>query len=189
MADFAEAVLRLHRCPLGGLPIERAYDPDEIRQEWQRDAIWYADSSSRAGGAAVLVSEAASVLAACRDTPDNGCLVHRDLTPHNVLTADGQIVAIVGWDHAGVSAPYEDVGKVLVGLLGALSILYSARLEAACEFLRIYAQGIHRSTVELHNRCLPFALDTLLDWVIGIKNAPRDDLVWATEQILAGNDI
>jgi hypothetical protein len=33
---------------------------------------------------------------------------------------------------------------------------------------------------------LVFALDALLDWVIGGKNAPAEELVWATSVIVRG---
>jgi hypothetical protein len=57
------------------------------------------------------------------------------------------------------------------------------------EFVKAYASGLGLSSSELGEQCIPFALDTVLDWVIGIKNAPQDELVWATRQIVERNYI
>lgn len=189
VANVAEAVCDLHDSDLHDLPVGPAYDPHSLLDLWQEDARWYEDNADRAGRFADLVRRGASVLAGFRDVPPDGSLVHRDLTPDNILAENGAFVAIVDWDHAGFSAPQEDVGKIIIGLLGMLPLPRSLRLPLARVFLDTYRRRRSLSTEELFLQSVPFALDTLLDWVIGGKNAPREELSWAAEQILRKDGI
>lgn len=179
----AEAVAVLHDSDPRDLCMDAQYDADSILNGWQEDARWYEEHAERAGKAADLVREAASVLAGHSGVPPCGSVLHRDLTPHNILTENGAI-ALADWDHAGFSAPQEDVGKIIIGLLGMLSLPRSLRLPLARVFLDTYSQKRSLSAEELFLQSVPFALDTLLDWVVGGKNAPREELSWALEQIL-----
>ena len=183
MVRIAEAAAVLHDADPRDLCIDTQYDTDSILNGWQEDAGWYEENAKRAGKAADLVREAASVLAGCSGVPPCGSVLHRDLTPHNILTENGAI-ALVDWDHAGFSAPQEDVGKIIIGLLGMLLLPRSLRLPLARVFLDTYSQRRSLSAEELFVQSVPFALDTLLDWVVGGKNAPREELSWALEQIL-----
>jgi aminoglycoside phosphotransferase (APT) family kinase protein len=184
----AEAVAVLHDSDPRDLCMDAQYDTEAILGGWQEDAGWYEENAERAGKAADLVREGASVLAGHSDVPPCGGVLHRDLTPHNILTENGAI-ALVDWDHAGFSAPQEDVGKIIIGLLGMLLLARSLRLPLARIFLDTYSQRRSLSAEELFVQSVPFALDTLLDWVVGGKNAPREELSWATEQILRKDGI
>ena len=183
MVRIAEAVAVLHDSDPRDLCIDAQYDTDSILNGWQEDARWYEENAERAGRAADLVRKGASVLAGHSGVPLCGSVLHRDLTPHNILTENGAI-ALVDWDHAGFSVPQEDVGKIIIGLLGMLSLPRSLRLPLARVFLDTYSRRRSLSAEELFSQSVPFALDTLLDWVVGGKNAPREELSWALEQIL-----
>ena len=188
MVRIAEAVAVLHDSDPRDLCIYAQYDSSSILSGWQEDAGWYEENAERAGKAADLVREAASVLAGHSGVPPCGSVLHRDLTPHNILAANGAI-ALVDWDHAGFSAPQEDVGKIIIGLLGMLVLPRSLRLPLARVFLDTYSRRRSLSTEELFSQSVPFALDTLLDWVVGGKNAPREELSWALQQILKSEGI
>ena len=183
-AGLAEAVATLHHLNPDGLPVDPEYCPQSVLQLWAEDAEWYEQNAGEAREFAGLVTRGASVLAECRKAPSCDSVVHRDLTPNNVLAKNGAFAAIVDWDHIGFSAPQEDVGKALIGLLGMLSLPRSSRLPLARTFLDAYCLRESLSAEELLTQSVPFALDTLLDWVVGGKNAPRAELSWAVEQIL-----
>ncbi len=181
--DLAHAVAALHSLGPTGVPIDLTYDPHEVLRTWQEDAEWYVENADRAGPAAGLVRKAASVLADHRDVPPQGCLVHHDLIPDNILVERSSVL-LIDWDHACISAAQQDVGTALIGLLGMLSLPHDARISLAKAFVDSY--GRHRSATaeEVFLQSLPFALDAVLDWVIGGKNAPREELSWALEQII-----
>ncbi len=184
VANIAQAVAALHKCDPSDLCIDPAYDPHSLLDLWQEDAEWYEENAERAGKAADLVRRGASVLADSCDVPSWGSVLHRDLTPNNILAENGAFVAIVDWDHAGFSASQEDVGKALIGLLGMLTLPRNLRLPLARAFLDAYSRTESLSVEELFFQSVPFALDTILDWVVGGKNAAREELSWATEQIM-----
>lgn len=187
--DFGTVIATLHQRDLNRFPIERDYDPGNLLSVWREDSVWYRNNAHRAQGHSNLVVEAADILATREDVPRTGSLIHRDLTPYNVVLMGDEFVGIVDWDHAGVSAAQEDVAKAVIGLLIISSVSCDERLQLAAGFLSAYASGSDVSPSELLEHCVPFALDTILDWVIGIKNAPRDELVWATRQIVERNCI
>jgi len=184
----AEAISALHACDPRKLCVDSPYDPDSLCGQWQEDAMWYREHAAEAGRYANLVLRGAARLAERFDVQPIGAFLHRDLTPYNIL-ARGSSVVLVDWDHAGFSAPQEDVGKTLIGLLSMLSIPRSVRLQLAWTFLGVYSHLRSLPTAELMSQSLPFALDTLLDWVVGGKNAPQEELSWATEQILTNDCI
>lgn len=183
-ASIAQAVVAVHERDPGDLGIDLTYDPHSVLSTWQEDVEWYEKNAERAGKAADLVRRGASVLAAFLDVPPSASVVHRDLTPNNILADNGTFVAIVDWDHAGLSAPQEDIGKALIGLLGMLTLPRAVRLPLARAFVDAYSRRRSLSADELFAQSVPFALDTILDWVVGGKNAPREELSWATEQIM-----
>jgi len=183
MVNTAVAVAALHNCDPGGLPIDTTYDPDSVLSLWREDAEWYVKNADRAGEAADLVRRGASELARHSKAPPRGSVAHLDLTPYNILAENGAVI-LVDWDHAGFAAPHEDVGKMLIGLLGMLSLPRVSRLPLARAFLDAYSRETSCSREELFIHSVPFALDTILDWVVGGKNAPREELSWATERIL-----
>jgi len=53
----------------------------------------------------------------------------------------------------------------------------------AREFLAAYARESGFSREVLFEESLPFALNLLGDWLVGGKNAPRDELAWATQEL------
>lgn len=181
---LAEAVAALHACSPSDLSIDPAYDPSYLRKLWQEDAVWYEEHAKEAMGYARLVRTGAAVLARCDEVPEYGSVLHRDLTPYNILTENSDFTAIIDWDDAGFSAPQEDVGKTLIGLLSMLAIPRGCRISLSRIFLDTYGSLNSLSSEELFAQSLPFALDTLLDWIVGGKNALRAELAWATEQIL-----
>ncbi|MCC6484393.1 MAG: aminoglycoside phosphotransferase family protein [Armatimonadetes bacterium] len=183
----AEVVSALHAFEPCDSGMECPYDPDSVRNQWQEDVVWYREHAIQAGRYANVVLRGAAVLADCLEVPSVGAFLHRDLTPYNIL-ASGSSIILIDWDHAGFSAPQEDVGKTLIGLLSMLSIPRSVRLQLALRFLDIYSHLRSLSKAELFSQSLPFALDTLLDWVVGGKNAPQEELSWAMEQLLR-NDL
>ena len=189
IADLGNAIATLHQYDLDNLSIEGDYDPGKLLNVWREDAAWYRDNAHTAQEYTDLVIEAAAILAAREEMPRHGRLIHRDLTPYNVVMVENRFGGIVDWDHAGIAAPQEDVAKAVIGLLIMSSVPYGQRLQIAGEFVRVYASAVRRSAFEFFEQCVPFALDTILDWIIGIKNAPRDELAWATRQILERNGI
>jgi aminoglycoside phosphotransferase (APT) family kinase protein len=185
VVGLAHAVAALHNINPSDLSLDPSFDPDLVLATWREDVEWYKDNAGRAGDGAGLVCEGASALAQYPHVPRHACVTHRDLTPHNILAQNGGIT-LVDWDHAGLAPPQEDVGKILIGLLAMLAIPRSLRLGLGETFLQAYAETRSLSPDELLLQSLPFALDTVLDWVVGGKNAPGSELRWATEQILKG---
>jgi Ser/Thr protein kinase RdoA (MazF antagonist) len=181
VASAARALATLHHLPAEALGVDPSYEPGAVVRTWQWDAGWYLKHADSAGDAAKLIRKAAAVLAGYTQAPVKACVLHRDLTPYNLLAEGGQFTAIVDWDHVGFSPLQEDVGKALIGLLGMLSIPRPSRLRLARAFLDAYAQAAALPAEELYQQSVPFALDTILDWIIGDKNAPREELAWAVE--------
>ena len=184
VAEVGRAVARLHDCDPGDLSVNTTYEPGSVLATWQEDRVWYEENAERAGESAGLVRRAASVLAGYREVPQYACVIHRDLHPYNILGENGAFVAIVDWDHAALAPPQEDVATALIGFLAMLSLPRSVRLALARTFLEAYGQARSLAVEELRSQSAPFALDTVLDWVVGGKNAPREELPWATEQIM-----
>jgi aminoglycoside phosphotransferase (APT) family kinase protein len=189
VTSVARAVAALHGLAPQELGIAQSYDPASVLRTWQCDAAWYENHADQAGATADVVRAAALVLAGRAQAPSAGCVVHRDLTPYNILAGDGTFAALVDWDHAGFSARQEDVGKAVIGLLGMLAIPRERRIPLASTFLRSYAGASSLPDEELYEQCVPFALDTILDWIVGGKNAPREELAWATEQVMNAEGI
>lgn len=187
MRDLAAAVSELHQSDHTRFGMDKGHDRARVLASWREDSAWYRDNAWRAEGAADLVVQAAAILAERDDVPQDACLIHRDLTPYNVVVSDGVFAGIVDWDHAGVAAAQEEVAKAVIGLLIISGIPCDERLLLTAEFLRAYASSLRLSSAEFFEQCVPFAFDTILDWVIGIKNAPRDQLVWAMQQIVERN--
>ena len=182
--QLAGIVRSIHLTPLEALGIGDALSAAEIQTGWREDALWYRRNASRAGQFAPQVEEWAGVLENQQPAPGEACLVHRDIHPYNVLVRGEEVVAVVDWDFAGVSSPYEDVAKAAIGLLTMMNAPREEKSNLARSFVHAYAAESASDEALLRARLKPFALDTLLDWIVGGKNAPRSELVWAAVQML-----
>jgi aminoglycoside phosphotransferase (APT) family kinase protein len=149
------------------------------------DAHWYTahvgSADSRASG---LVLRGAEILATKEVSVQKACLAHRDLTAYNITTKGQTFSGIIDWDHAGIASPEEDLGKCILGLLVPLPIPTEERIEMVQPFLQRYCSLTGFTMEKVYAAPLAFALDAALDWLIGGKNAPMSELVWATSLIL-----
>ncbi|WP_239021819.1 phosphotransferase family protein [Nocardioides jishulii] len=100
--EFADEDLRIEPFPgdRGDLPAHVEAHLDDLRA---------LDDAGR-DGLRRLVREAQDVL----DEVGRTCLVHGDLTPKNVvLTPEGDVAALVDWEHAHSGMPHADLGSLL----------------------------------------------------------------------------
>jgi aminoglycoside phosphotransferase (APT) family kinase protein len=188
VADFASAVAALANVDTLGTGL-RAATPKEVSSTVRKmlvdDAQWYVAHVPRdEGRIRELVLRGAEALATATAGGQKACLTHRDLCSPNVMVKDGVFSGIVDWDHAGVDAPERDVGVCIAGLLVTLPISKDERAYVVRRFLESYSERRPAERAEARALSRAFALDALLDWLIGGKNAPRSDLVWATSLVL-----
>jgi hypothetical protein len=184
VTNLARAVATLRGLTTEKLDISQSYDPTSIVCAWQCDAEWHRNPADQAGTTSGLVRRGASYPASHDRVPSSACVLHRDLSPYDVLAEGDAFAAPVGWDSVGFSACQEDVGKALAGLLGMLAIAHKKRTSLASTLLHTYAQASSVPGDEPYRQSVPFALDTMLDWMVGGKSAPRDGFAPATEQIM-----
>ncbi len=112
------------------------------------------------------------------------CLAHRDLTAPNITVRGRAFSGLVDWDHAGLGPPEQDLGSCVTGFLVTLPIPKPERAQMVGMLRDSYRVSARSLSAESWRMALLFALDALLDWVAGGKNAPMVELAWATSGIV-----
>jgi aminoglycoside phosphotransferase len=185
--DIAECVAtlrRLNTADLGLRQVSAEELGESVTQMFRTDAEEYlAGTACCDEVTARLVRQGAEMLATHSFGPQRLCLAHRDLTGPNIMVRNQSFSGLVDWDHASIDPPARDVGSCIAGLLVTLPIPEAERVEIAGHFLQHWQQ-VTDGGDETRNTALLFALDALLDWLLGRKNAPRGELVWATSLVL-----
>ena len=185
IADSLVATSRLDLAASGlGIPKD-----EEMRRSVARrfadDSAWSAEHAPAEPEAVRdLVLRGAKILASAEVTSGAARLCHSDLVTSNILVRDGSLSGLVDWDYAEVAPPELDLGMCMLGLLVSIPIARRERvcmLEAMLERYEREAGGLDAGTM---SSALVFALDALLDWTIGGKDAPLDDLTWALSGIM-----
>jgi aminoglycoside phosphotransferase (APT) family kinase protein len=131
-----------------------------------------------------LVRQRSELLAGTRVQSQRACLVHHDLCGSNIMVMGDQFSGIVDWDWASADAPERDLGVFVASLLVTLPVPESDRIALADSALRAYYGVLDAQLAEHWPDVSIFALDTLLDWLVGGKNAPRHELIWATSLVM-----
>jgi len=186
--DIADCVAALGRLNTGDLGLHQM-SAEELGESvtgvFGADAEEYRAGATRCDEAAAsLLRQGAEILAAHRFGPQRPCLAHRDLTAPNIMIRNQSFSGLVDWDHAGLDPPARDVGSCIAGLLVTLPIPEAERVEMVGRFLDQYWRQVADGSDEVRNAALLFALDALLDWLLGGKNAPSSELAWATSVVL-----
>ena len=169
-----------------GIPVP---DADGLRRQvaakFAHDVRWYVEHA-RAADEQVrrLVLRGAGILAEADIPVSAASLCHSDLVASNITVRDGLLSGLIDWDYAEVGPAALDVGSAMLGLLVTIAIPRDERLQMLAAMLarcQSHAESCDESTETM---ALVFALDALLDWTIGGKDAPRDDLIWATSGVI-----
>jgi thiamine kinase-like enzyme len=149
----------------------------KLKQRFAEDSAWYLEHAPADTEARDLVLRGARILAQAELSVSSATLCHYDLVASNITVRDGLLSGFIDWDYAEVSPPELDLGSIILGFLVSLPIPRPERLRLLQAMLTRY--GSQAETMPLL-----FALDALLDWTIGRKDAPMDDLIWALSGII-----
>jgi aminoglycoside phosphotransferase (APT) family kinase protein len=178
--DVADSLAAMSRLDLGASGLHMPTKEQLHRKVAGRfvgDARWYVEHAPGANAEARnLVLRGAEVLANAEISVRTPTLCHSDLVASNIMIQDGRLSGFIDWDYAEVGPPELDLGSCMLGILVSVPIPRPERLRLLQAMLTRY--GSQAETMPLL-----FALDVLLDWVIGGKNAPMDDLIWALSGI------
>ncbi len=185
IADCVAALGRLNTKDLGLRQVSAEELGESVRWMFVADAEEYLAGATHCDEvAARLVRQGAEILAVQRSISRRPCLAHRDLTAPNIMVRNQSFSGLIDWDHVGLGPAERDVGSCIAGLLVTLPIPETERVETIGRFLQQYWRQVADGPDEVRNAALLFALDALLDWLLGRKNAPRSELVWATSLVL-----
>ncbi len=186
--QIADSLVAMSRLELGtsGLRIPTKEElRHAVRRRFANDSTWYVEHASDGDGAARdLVLRGAEILACAELDLGVASLCHSDLVASNILIRDGAVSAFIDWDYAEVGPRELDLGVCMLGLLVTLPIPRCERLHLLDAMLEQHALLLGDPAVTERCAALPFALDALLDWTIGGKDAPLDDLVWALSGVV-----
>jgi hypothetical protein len=102
----------------------------------------------------------------------------------NILIRDGALSGFIDWDYAEVAPPELDLGICILGFLVSIPIARRERLRLLEAMSARHGHHAGDLGSAAKNSALLFALDALLDWTIGGKDAPLDDLIWALSGVI-----
>jgi len=182
IADCISALAKLEPVDLGLQDMSADDIAHTVSAGLAEDAAWYNNHApSDDPEVHTLVTRGADMLAAYQVSPHPACLAHHDLTGGNIMVRERRLAGFVDWDYAGLDLPERDVGSCISGFLATLPIPLSERAEMMTLFLACRYSGRDQ---EAETASFIFALDSILDWLIGGKNAPRHELIWAASVVL-----
>jgi aminoglycoside phosphotransferase (APT) family kinase protein len=179
--DIADSLVALSRLDLTASGLQMPAKEElhgNVARRFADDAQWYVEHAPAAdANARGPVLHGARILANAEVAVSAASLCHRDLVGSNITVRNGLFSGFVDWDYAGVDPPELDLGSCVLGFLVTIPIPKRERLRLLQAMLTRY--GSQAETMPLL-----FALDALLDWTIGGKDAPMDDLIWATSGVI-----
>ena len=181
--SLADALSSLHAVEPASLGLEirdEAAMASEAGQMFRDDAVWYAKHASAVGQEfRGILREGVEILSSVEPACDRACICHRDLTAYNAIIHDGRVHAIIDWDHCGVAAASEDVAKAMLGLMVTLKRPWGSRAPLVSRFLKRYSDNTGLDLSTLIVNAVPYFLDAGMDWLVGVKNAPAEELAGA----------
>lgn len=171
-----------------GLP---AMSAEEVRtmtaESFASSTDWYCAHLPEDDERRALARRGVDLLRSFEAPPREARLCHQDLALCNVMVRGGRFSGLIDWDYAGLGAAERDLGSAVAGVLATLPAPQPERLDLLAGLLARYRARAGRDrTAQGWRLALSFALDSLLDWMIGDKNAQREDLVWATSLVVQG---
>ena len=156
-----------------------------LLQRLANDAAWYVEHApTDPSSVRALVFRGAEMLARADLSIGGATLCHSDLVASNILVRDQALSGLIDWDYAEVAPRELDLGVCMLGFLVTLPVARCERLRLLDAMLGRHARLLGDPAIRERRAALLFALDALLDWTIGGKDAPLADLVWALSGVI-----
>jgi len=177
---LADAMSSLHAVEPASLGLEMKDESamaKEAGRMFRDDAAWYANHASAVRQEfRRILHEGVGILSSAEAARDRACICHRDLTAYNVTIHDSRVHAIIDWDHCGAALASEDVAKAMLGFLVTLKCPWEGRASLVSRFLKRYSDNAALDLSTLIVNAVPYFLDAGMDWLVGGKNAPPEEL-------------